>query len=354
MPKRCRLARLIHGATVRRRAGGATHVHILLVSHVAHQPSLVRDLTDACPVDRVLLVRETERRRKRDDSPYLRLVLADRSGSRPRRPVGRRRRADARAGRPVHVTGRCAEHPRYGRQLTIETLSRPRAARRALGGPARRAGAADQPSCARTSTRLIASVQNPHLSRLIAALLDAATPTGRAYREAPAAKYNHHAYRGGLLEHSVQIAQLVDAAAALFDGIDRDLAVCGALLHDIGKLEAYAGEHGCADLTDAGKLEGEIPLGYYRVRREIEATPRLPARARPRAAARHPRPPRLPRARQPRRPRHPRGRARARDRQPQRPARRLRPARQADRRPASAGRATTARSAPARSSAGAY
>ena len=61
-----------------------------------------------------------------------------------------------------------------------------------------------------------------------------------------------------------------------FGHIDRDLAVCGALLHDIGKLEAYAGEHGCADLTDAGKLEGEIPLGYYRVRREIESIPGFP------------------------------------------------------------------------------
>ena len=74
----------------------------------------------------------------------------------------------------------------------------------------------------------------------------------------------------------MQIAQLVDAAAALFGAIDRDLAVCGALLHDIGKLEAYAGEHGCADLTDAGKLEGEIPLGYYRVRRATEAIPGFP------------------------------------------------------------------------------
>ena len=185
---------------------------------------------------------------------------------------------------------------------------------------------------------LIASVQDPHLSQLIAGLLGSATPSGRAYREAPAAKYNHHAYRGGLLEHSVQIAQLVGAAAALFGGIDRDLAVCGALLHDIGKLEAYAGEHGCADLTDAGKLEGEIPLGYYRVRRAIETIPGFPAERARRAAAHHPRPPRPPRVRQPGRPRHPRGGARARDRRPQRSARRLRPARQAD----AAGRALVA------------
>jgi 3'-5' exoribonuclease len=52
--------------------------------------------------------------------------------------------------------------------------------------------------------------------------------------------------------------------------------VCGALLHDIGKLEAYDGEQGCTDITDAGKLEGEIPLGYYCVRREIESSPGFP------------------------------------------------------------------------------
>ena len=179
-------------------------------------------------------------------------------------------------GDVVHVSGQFAEHPRHGRQLTIETLRRPPAHavpwEDLLDGPARPIAEL----CADLD-RLIASVQDPHLSQLIAGLLGSATPSGRAYREAPAAKYNHHAYRAGLLEHSVQIAQLVDAAAALFGAIDRDLAVCGALLHDIGKLEAYAGEHGCADLTDAGKLEGEIPLGYYRVRRAIEAIPGFPA-----------------------------------------------------------------------------
>ncbi len=124
--------------------------------------------------------------------------------------------------------------------------------------------------------RLVGSISDPHLSQLLEGLLDPSGLTGAAYREAPAAKYNHHAYRSGLLEHSVEIAQLVSAAAAVFHGIDREVAVCGALLHDIGKLEAYAGENGCADLTDAGKLEGEIPLGYYRVRRAIEAIPGFP------------------------------------------------------------------------------
>ena len=59
------------------------------------------------------------------------------------------------------------------------------------------------------------------------------------YRVAPAAKYYHQAYEHGLLEHSLGVAQAVSAISATFPGIDRDVAVTGALLHDIGKLEAY-------------------------------------------------------------------------------------------------------------------
>ena len=61
-----------------------------------------------------------------------------------------------------------------------------------------------------------------------------------------------------------------------FPGIDREVAVTGALLHDIGKLDAYTSSGVAIDLTDLGKLQGEIPLGYYRIRRLIEDLPDFP------------------------------------------------------------------------------
>ncbi len=66
------------------------------------------------------------------------------------------------------------------------------------------------------------------------------------------------------------------AISATFGGVDRDVAVTGALLHDIGKLDAYTADPLAIDLTDLGKLQGEIPLGYYRVRRLIEDLPGFP------------------------------------------------------------------------------
>jgi len=126
---------------------------------------------------------------------------------------------------------------------------------------------------------LIATVQAPHLRALLDAVFGADAPAWRAFRVAPAAKRYHQAYRHGLLEHTLSVAQAVSAASATFSGIDRDVAVCGALLHDVGKLEAYTGDELPIDLTDAGKLQGEIALGYYRVRRLIEDLPDFPGDA---------------------------------------------------------------------------
>jgi 3'-5' exoribonuclease len=123
---------------------------------------------------------------------------------------------------------------------------------------------------------LVGTIQNPHLHALLEAIFGEGTATWEAFRAAPAAKYYHQAYRHGLLEHCLSVAQSVSAISATFPGIDREVAVCGALLHDIGKLDAYASTGDGIEMTDVGKLQGEIPLGYFRIRRLIEDIPGFP------------------------------------------------------------------------------
>jgi len=118
--------------------------------------------------------------------------------------------------------------------------------------------------------QLLGTVQEPQLRRLLDRFFGEGAEKWARFRDAPAAKVYHQAYRHGLLEHTVSVAQAVSAAANFFPGIDREVAVAGALLHDIGKTEAYNDDPLAIDLTDAGRLQGEIPLGYYTVRREIE------------------------------------------------------------------------------------
>ena len=76
----------------------------------------------------------------------------------------------------------------------------------------------------------------------------------------PAAKSFHHAYIGGLLEHSVDVAETSLAIAATVPGTDRDMAIAGALLHDIGKIEEISPDIGFA-YTETGHLLGHITAG---------------------------------------------------------------------------------------------
>src|SRR5690348_7161152 len=86
---------------------------------------------------------------------------------------------------------------------------------------------------------LIATVQSPHLSELLERVLGAGARTWAQFRDAPAAKHYHHAYRHGLLDHTLTVAQAVSALSAIFHGVNRDVALTGALLHDLGKLDTY-------------------------------------------------------------------------------------------------------------------
>jgi 3'-5' exoribonuclease len=237
----------------------------------------VNQLTEGQDIDIVLLVRERKLRTRRDGGEYLKLGLADRTGS-----LSAIIRDDVSAvaevchtGCAIHVAGVYSVHERYGPQIDVREL---RAAEphevdldTLTDGPPRSAEQME------TDLRdLVGTIQNPHLRALLDAIFGEGTATWEAFRAAPAAKYYHQAYRHGLLEHCLSVAQSVSAISATFPGIDREVAVCGALLHDIGKLDAYASTGLAIDMTDVGKLQGEIPLGYYRIRRLIEDLPGFP------------------------------------------------------------------------------
>jgi 3'-5' exoribonuclease len=239
----------------------------------------VNELQDGAEIDQVLLVREVERRQRRDGSgDYLRLALGDRTGavvSMVWEEIGEIEGL-ARAGEAVRVRGRYTVHPRFGPQINLRGLEAP--APGSYSPEDLRDGPAHSVEQLEAQLReLLATVRRPQLRELLERMLGEGSELWDAYRVAPAAKHYHQAYPHGLLEHCLSVAQAVSATSATFGGIDRDVAVTGALLHDIGKLDAYTADPGAIDLTDAGRLQGEIALGYYRVRRAIEEIDGFPA-----------------------------------------------------------------------------
>ena len=231
----------------------------------------VRELEDGYLVGQALLIRSVELRRRREGDEYLKLLLGDRTGTVPAVVWDgiEMAREVCLPGAIVHVTGRFSLHDRFGAQMVLESVRAAEAhefeAGALVDGPARSAEQME------TDLReLVGTVQNPHLRRLLGLVVGEESPIWVRFREAPAAKRYHQAYRHGLLEHCLTVAQAVSATSATFPGIDRDVAVTGALLHDVGKLDAYDVFGGAIEMSDQGRLYGEIPLGYYRVRRAIE------------------------------------------------------------------------------------
>jgi 3'-5' exoribonuclease len=238
---------------------------------LANPARLLREMSDGDQVTGPFVVRERERRQKRNGEDFLRVVLADKTGTVP--AIAWDGVAECfeicAPGTIVIARGAFAIHPQFGRQIKL-TGVRPAGpgeydAEQLAEGPLRSVELLE------TDLRaLIDTVQNASLRELLDRFFGAETESWARFRAAPAAKHYHQAYAGGLLEHSLSVAQAVSAAANFFPGIDREIAVTGAMLHDIGKTEAYNDDPLAIDLTDAGRLEGEIPRGYYMVRREIE------------------------------------------------------------------------------------
>lgn len=95
------------------------------------------------------------------------------------------------------------------------------------------------------------------------------------FRQATAAVQYHHAYRGGLLEHTLSVCRVCSLIADVYANVNRDLLICGALLHDIGKIKEY--DVGVViKVTDQGKLLGHISMGYSLVLEKITAIKDFP------------------------------------------------------------------------------
>ncbi len=237
----------------------------------ADSARVLRELNDGEEFCSALVVRERQLRQKKNGEDFLKLQLGDRTGTVA--AIAWDRISElfeaCSPGAIVMVTGKFSVHPQFGRQIKLVS-ARPAESHEyqpedLAEGPAKSADLLES-----ELRELLGTIQNAPLRALLARFFAPETASWARFREAPAAKHYHQAYAGGLLEHTLSVAQAVSAAANFFPGIDRDIAVTGALLHDIGKTEAYNDDPLAIDMTDSGRLQAEIPLGYYKVRRQIE------------------------------------------------------------------------------------
>ncbi len=121
---------------------------------------------------------------------------------------------------------------------------------------------------------IIGGIENSHLKKLLNLFFQDEVFIKEFCHGTAAMKY-HHAYRGGLLEHTLSVTKVCSLIAENYNNINEDLLVAGAILHDIGKIKEY--DVGVIiTVSDQGKLLGHISMGYSWVMDKIKSLERFP------------------------------------------------------------------------------
>ena len=230
----------------------------------------IREMEPGERVTGFFIVRKKQLNTKKDGSPYLLLTLGDPSGRIPAtlwdnvKPI----HDSVQVGDIVKVKGTVGTY-NNALQLSVERIRKAEPSDNISKKAFVPRGNVDVESLAQSLIETFDSVKNPHLHRLLEIIFKESGWIDR-FREAPGGKLWHHAYLGGLLEHTMAVVRICETMARLYPMIDRDLLISGALLHDIGKLEEYGFDQGFIDYTDEGRLWGHISIGAQRVRAFIE------------------------------------------------------------------------------------
>lgn len=233
----------------------------------------MKDIAGGTAVDDVYLVGEKHLRANRSGGLYLQLKLCDKTGSIDaclwNATESLFRSIDVNDF--VHVQGR-AQWYQGSLQLILSKLKRVRPDEVNI----------DEfvPRTERDVSRLICrlrelldGIEEPALKALATSFLeDEHFMSG--FSSAPAATRHHHAYLGGLLEHTVQVMELAGRVCDLYPFLNRDLLLMGAFLHDVGKMHELSYKR-AFQYTDDGQLLGHIVIGLSMLERKAEEAAQL-------------------------------------------------------------------------------
>ena len=211
-------------------------------------------------VDELFLVKSARLSETKAGKPYLILTVMDRSGelSGPIWENALELQKICSVGEIIRVVGLVQSY-RENLQLKIGSVQNVEKLAVEMGDflPASPQNRTDM---AEELQALFRTVKNPYLKKLLNYFFNKSDWWPR-FQDAPAAKGIHHAYIGGLLEHSLSTARICHLMAEHYEGVDRSLLLAGALLHDIGKLEELKTTSGVVEYTVSGRLKGHLVIG---------------------------------------------------------------------------------------------
>jgi len=238
----------------------------------------IKDIEPGTAVDDIFMVKEMSRYETKAGKPYLRLLLMDKSGEAPAMVwEGADRLQDiCRAGRVCRFSALVQSY-KGALQLKVSEVREVDEADvdMDLFLPASRHNVE---AMAAELVELINSVENTHFHALLTAFVDDEN-FWSDFKKAPAAKRMHHAYLGGLLEHTLCVCRAVDKMAGLYPALNRDLLLTGAVLHDAGKIREFSFAVPPFNYSDEGRLLGHMAICVNMLAEKLADLPDFPVQA---------------------------------------------------------------------------
>ncbi len=236
----------------------------------------ISDLEPNKVITTTFLVKVKEVRAKKTGEPYLSLTLGDKSGSLDAKMWDNVAEVEPTFGRDDFVKVRgLVQLFRNRQQLTVHRIRRCQESEVDFGDYFPKTSR-DVEQMFGELLALVGRIENPHLKKLLENLLND-SEFALKFKQAPAAKSLHHAWLGGLLEHTLSLCQLCQAMARHYPGLDQDLLLAGAVLHDIGKTEELSYSRSFAYTTE-GQLLGHMILELDIVNRKVAEIEDFPPR----------------------------------------------------------------------------
>lgn len=220
---------------------------------------LIREMTPNERFSGVFAIANAQMGTTRAGKPYLRCLLRDRTGEAPGRMWSVTEEQFAALPTDGFVWAEGETQPFQGElQLIIQACNAvdpsPEQLRDLLPTTSR-----DPAQMFEELRAKLASLQHPAMQALAQAYL-ADEMLMSQFQQAPAAKSLHHAFLGGLLEHTLQLLNLADALLPFYPRLSRDVVLMGLFLHDLGKTRELTWERGFG-YTDRGELVGHVVEG---------------------------------------------------------------------------------------------
>lgn len=225
------------------------------------EEDFIKEFNETRPITSQFLVKDKLIKRTKNNKPYLELVLQDKTGQIIGRMFDRKaynHYDKIELNKVYNIVGKIQEFPQYSKKYNI-IIDRILISKKYNEEDFVRK-LENQDTHIKYLTESINDIEDPELKLVLKSVFEDKEIFNK-FIQAPAAKKHHHNYKGGLLVHTNEVIEICKTIANIYENINKDLLIAGAILHDLGKIETYDYETEMIEIKQEGIMLEHLFIG---------------------------------------------------------------------------------------------